>query len=299
MIRRTRFLYLLSSGAVWSPWKGIEEASREFPSVRRAAVVSCVDGVSLKKLLKEDDFLMSVLSGASFEEVLSSYVRTLRISLRDILVRSREILGLVFSVGFLLSMIVVANVVFRRTNPLVLVPLFIPLMLVSSIFRFSDEVIEGTSPGFVDELASAVERGTGLARTLSHKHPELVVGTETLHDVLSREDGLWAKVLMSNVGRRDMFVLLRRVAELERCNAEINEEWRRIIKRERREAYLLSLLSGGILAGMSFFGCWFSLGVIGLLMSFSLGLIVRRGVLCSLLFLFSFSSSSILAGLLP
>ncbi len=298
LIRRTRFLYLLSSGAVWSPWKGVMEVSREFPSVRMAAVVSCVDGICLRKLLKEDDFVVSVLSGASFEEILSSYVRTVRISLKDTLSRSKEVLGFVLSTGFLLSIAVIANMIFRRADSLALVSLLLPLLLVSSTFRFSDEMIEGANPGFVDELAFAVERRRGLAKLLASLHPNLVVGIETLQDVLSREKGLWAKVLMSNVSRRDMSLLLRRVADLERCNAETNEEWRRIIGKERREAYLLSLLFGGILAGTSFLGCWISLGVIGFLTSFSLGIIVRRGALCSLLFLLSFSSSSTLASML-
>ena len=243
-----RKLYSFASGWTVSPYNALLSASAPSKDLRNAAFSVAVDGIRIKEALK-DELLKPFLAGADFSSMLNLYRRMISSKMEELMKAIERKIELFVTVGFLLSMLISANIMMRKVDPVLLVLLFlVPIVILLRTGRIDLALPKDHES--VDLLASCLERGNGRTRALVESglgEKELICGNLTLKDYLKRSDSTWSKVLLSAGNRTRAVMILRDISDIGRVSWEISRRFEQFRGQKLLE---MSIISAAVAASI-------------------------------------------------
>jgi len=243
-----RKLYSFASGWTISPYNALLSASALSRDLRNAAFSVVVDGIRIKEALK-DELLKPFLAGADFSSMLNLYRRMISSKMEELMKTIERKIELFVTVGFLLSMLISANIMMRKVDPVLLVLLFlVPIVILLRTGRIDLALPKDHES--VDLLASCLERGNGRTRALVESglgEKELICGNLTLKDYLKRSDSAWSKVLLSAGNRTRAVMILRDISDIGRVSWEISRRFEQFRGQKLLE---MSIISAAVAASI-------------------------------------------------
>jgi len=243
-----RKLYSFASGWTVSPYNALLSASALSRDLRNAAFSVAVDGIRIKEALK-DELLKPFLAGADFSSMLNLYRRMISSKMEELMKAIERKIELFVTVGFLLSMLISANIMMRKVDPVLLVLLFlVPIVILLRTGRIDLALPKDHES--VDLLASCLERGNGRTRALVESglgEKELICGNLTLKDYLKRSDSAWSKVLLSAGNRTRAVMILRDISDIGRVSWEISRRFEQFRGQKLLE---MSIISAAVAASI-------------------------------------------------
>ncbi|MGY0287953.1 MAG: hypothetical protein ACUX7D_04130 [Candidatus Methanodesulfokora washburnensis] len=243
-----RKLYSFASGWTVSPYNALLSASALSRDLRNAAFSVAVNGIRIKEALK-DELLKPFLAGADFSSMLNLYRRMISSKMEELMKAIERKIELFVTVGFLLSMLISANIMMRKVDPVLLVLLFlVPIVILLRTGRIDLALPKDHEP--VDLLASCLERGNGRTRALVESglgEKELICGNLTLKDYLKRSDSAWSKVLLSAGNRTRAVMILRDISDIGRVSWEISRRFEQFRGQKLLE---MSIISAAVAASI-------------------------------------------------
>ena len=243
-----RKLYSFASGWTVSPYNALLSASALSRDLRNAAFSVVVDGIRIKEALK-DELLKPFLAGADFSSMLNLYRRMISSKMEELMKTIERKIELFVTVGFLLSMLISANIMMRKVDPVLLVLLFlVPIVILLRTGRIDLALPKDHES--VDLLASCLERGNGRTRALVESglgEKELICGNLTLKDYLKRSDSAWSKVLLSAGNRTRAVMILRDISDIGRVSWEISRRFEQFRGQKLLE---MSIISAAVAASI-------------------------------------------------
>jgi hypothetical protein len=243
-----RKLYSFASGWTVSPYNALLSASALSRDLRNAAFSVAVDGIRIKEALK-DELLRPFLAGADFSSMLNLYRRMISSKMEELMKAIERKIELFVTVGFLLSMLISANIMMRKVDPVLLVLLFlVPIVILLRTGRIDLALPKDHES--VDLLASCLERGNGRTRALVESglgEKELICGNLTLKDYLKGSDSTWSKVLLSAGNRTRAVMILRDISDIGRVSWEISRKFEQFRGQKLLE---MSIISAAVAASI-------------------------------------------------
>jgi len=243
-----RKLYSFASGWTVSPYNALLSASALSRDLRNAAFSVAVDGIRIKEALK-DELLKPFLAGADFSSMLNLYRKMISSKMEELMKAIERKIELFVTVGFLLSMLISANIMMRKVDPVLLVLLFlVPIVILLRTGRIDLALPKDHES--VDLLASCLERGNGRTRALVESglgEKELICGNLTLKDYLKRSDSAWSKVLLSAGNRTRAVMILRDISDIGRVSWEISRRFEQFRGQKLLE---MSIISAAVAASI-------------------------------------------------
>jgi hypothetical protein len=243
-----RKLYSFASGWTISPYNALLSASALSRDLRNAAFSVVVDGIRIKEALK-DELLKPFLAGADFSSMLNLYRRMISSKMEELMKTIERKIELFVTVGFLLSMLISANIMMRKVDPVLLVLLFlVPIVILLRTGRIDLALPKDHES--VDLLASCLERGNGRTRALVESglgEKELICGNLTLKDYLKRSNSAWSKVLLSAGNRTRAVMILRDISDIGRVSWEISRRFEQFRGQKLLE---MSIISAAVAASI-------------------------------------------------
>ena len=243
-----RKLYSFASGWTVSPYNALLSASALSRDLRNAAFSVAVDGIRIKEALK-DELLRPFLAGADFSSMLNLYRRMISSKMEELMKAIERKIELFVTVGFLLSMLISANIMMRKVDPVLLVLLFlVPIVILLRTGRIDLALPKDHES--VDLLASCLERGNGRTRALVESglgEKELICGNLTLKDYLKGSDSTWSKVLLSAGNRTRAVMILRDISDIGRVSWEISRRFEQFRGQKLLE---MSIISAAVAASI-------------------------------------------------
>jgi hypothetical protein len=243
-----RKLYSFASGWTVSPYNALLSASALSRDLRNAAFSVAVDGIRIKEALK-DELLKPFLAGADFSSMLNLYRRMISSKMEELMKAIERKIELFVTVGFLLSMLISANIMMRKVDPVLLVLLFlVPIVILLRTGRIDLALPKDHES--VDLLASCLERGNGRTRALVESglgEKELICGNLTLKDYLKGSDSTWSKVLLSAGNRTRAVMILRDISDIGRVSWEISRKFEQFRGQKLLE---MSIISAAVAASI-------------------------------------------------
>jgi len=243
-----RKLYSFASGWTVSPYNALLSASALSRDLRNAAFSVAIDGIRIKEALK-DELLKPFLAGADFSSMLNLYRRMISSKMEELMKAIERKIELFVTVGFLLSMLISANIMMRKVDPVLLVLLFlVPIVILLRTGRIDLALPKDHES--VDLLASCLERGNGRTRALVESglgEKELICGNLTLKDYLKGSDSTWSKVLLSAGNRTRAVMILRDISDIGRVSWEISRKFEQFRGQKLLE---MSIISAAVAASI-------------------------------------------------
>jgi len=243
-----RKLYSFASGWTMSPYHALLSASSLSRDLRSSLLLVAIDGVRIKDAIK-DGLLRPFLAGADFSSVLNLYRRMISSKMEELTKAVERKIELFVTMGFLLSMLLSANIMMRKVDPILL----ILLLLVPAAILLRTGRVDLALPKdhiSVDVLASCLERGNGRTRALLESglgKKELICGDITLGDYLRGSYSAWSKVLLSTCDKDRAVMILREISDLERVGWEMNRRFEQFRGQKLLE---MSIISAAVAASI-------------------------------------------------
>lgn len=243
-----RKLYSFASGWTISPYHALLSASGLSRDLRNAAFSVAIDGIRIKEAVK-DELLRPFLAGADFSSMLNLYRRMISSKMEELTKAIERKIELFVTVGFLLSMLISANIMMRKVDPVPLVLFFlVPIVILLRTGRI--DLALPKDHASVDLLASCLERGNGRTRALVESglgEEELICGNLTLGDYLKRSDSAWSRVLLSAGSRTRAVMILRDISDIGRVSWEVSRRFEQFRGQKLLE---MSIISAAVAASI-------------------------------------------------
>jgi hypothetical protein len=243
-----RKLYSFASGWTISPYHALLSASGLSRDLRNAAFSVAIDGIRIKEAVK-DELLRPFLAGADFSSMLNLYRRMISSKMEELTKAIERKIELFVTVGFLLSMLISANIMMRKVDPVLLALFFlVPIVILLRTGRI--DLALPKDHASVDLLASCLERGNGRTRALVESglgEEELICGNLTLGDYLKRSDSAWSRVLLSAGSRTRAVMILRDISDIGRVSWEVSRRFEQFRGQKLLE---MSIISAAVAASI-------------------------------------------------
>ena len=248
LLNDMRKLYSFASGWTIGPYNALISASSFSTDLRRSSFSVAIDGIRIKDAVK-DELLRPFLAGADFSSVLNLYRRMLSSKMEELTKAVERKIELFVTMGFLFSMLISANIMMRKVDPVLL----ILLILIPTIVLLRTRKINLELPRdhvSVDSLASLLEKGYGRTGALLESglgEKGLVCGEITLGDYLKTLDSAWSKVLLSAGSKDRAVTILREISDLGRVGWEMNRRFEQFREQKLLE---MSIISAAVAASI-------------------------------------------------
>lgn len=247
LLDEMRKLYSFASGWAISPYHALLSASDLSKNLRNAAFSVAIDGIRVEKAVK-DGLLRPFFAGAEFSSALNLYRRMMSSKMEELTRAVERRIELFITAGFLLSMLLSANMMMRRVSPAIL----LLILLMPAVILIRTRRIDLALPKdhtSVDVLASCLERGNGRTRALLESGlggKELICGDKTIADHLRGSDSAWSRVLLS-ADRARAVIILREISDLGRVGWEMHRRFEQFRGQKLLE---ISIISAAVAASI-------------------------------------------------